>query len=125
MAGLGGTAGFDACRVESLHDLRGPATRRLLALDRRDELTVAHVRVLAARLGAAERTVWRWLHQARLDGRCDRKVHTRFEITDELRVHLALLGGNASGLLRELVAAEKGWRAGNAELGDVASGHPP
>ncbi|MFI6503880.1 Mu transposase C-terminal domain-containing protein [Nonomuraea typhae] len=90
----------------------------MLALDQRGELTAGHLRLLSECLPVSERTLWRWLKTARCGGRCERKPHTRFTITKELRVELALLGGNASHLHRELVA-----RAGDEAVPSLATIH--
>lgn len=92
---------------ESLADWRGPATRRLLVLDQRGELTDAHVKVVAECVNRSFRTVRRWVAAARADGRCERKDKARFIFTDDLRAELASLGGNISHLHRELKDREK------------------
>ncbi|MEV4371870.1 hypothetical protein AB0J71_32700 [Nonomuraea sp. NPDC049637] len=59
----------DTSNERSLHHLRGPATRRLLALDERQELTTAHVRLLSTCMGISERTLWRWVRAGHEEGR--------------------------------------------------------
>ncbi|MFE6744146.1 Mu transposase C-terminal domain-containing protein [Streptomyces tubercidicus] len=76
----------------------------MLVLDARDELTSAHVRLVAGALQVSERTVWSWLAAARSEGRTGRKTRSRFMVTDEMRRSLALWGGNVSAVHRELVA---------------------
>jgi putative transposase len=79
--------------------LREAAIRRLL-LHERGECSTEHVRLVASCVGAHERTVWRWLHNAHNPGRT---AVERFTITDELRVRLAYFRGNASALRRDLL----------------------
>ncbi|MEU8319665.1 hypothetical protein AB0C33_14945 [Nonomuraea sp. NPDC048881] len=116
----------DTSNEGSLHHLRGPATRRLLALDERQELTTAHVRLLSTCMGISERTLWRWVRAGREEGRTERKPHPRFVLTEDLRVRLALLGGNVARLHRELTAEADGalvpglstlYRAADRDLG--------
>ncbi|WP_425337997.1 Mu transposase C-terminal domain-containing protein [Streptomyces violaceorubidus] len=78
--------------------------RRLLALDGRDELTTAHVRLVASALCVSERTVWNWLSVARREGRTGPRPRPRFTVTREIRELLALWGGNVSAVHRELAA---------------------
>ncbi len=94
-------------KPESLHELRGPTTRRLLALEARGELATQHVRLVASCLNASERTVWRWLERARTNGHTERKSRSAFTLTDDLLAQLALLGGNCAHLHRELVKQER------------------
>ncbi|WP_405724193.1 DDE-type integrase/transposase/recombinase (plasmid) [Streptomyces sp. NBC_00028] len=82
---------------------RTAAVQRLIDLDDRDELTSAHVRLVAQALGRSERTVWRWLFAAREEGRYGRVSAARFTVTPEVRTLLALWGGNASRVHAELV----------------------
>jgi len=77
--------------------------QRLIDLDGRNELTSAHVRLVAQALGRSERTVWRWLSAARVEGRHGRLSAARFTVTPEVRTLLALWGGNASRVHAELV----------------------
>ncbi|MFI7055489.1 Mu transposase C-terminal domain-containing protein [Streptosporangium canum] len=79
--------------------------RRLCALDGRNELTSAHVRLSAQCVGVAERTMWRWLHRARTTGQCAAPVRTRFTIDTPLRCELAYHRGNAAAVHRDLVTA--------------------
>ncbi|WSI35879.1 hypothetical protein OG585_55445 (plasmid) [Streptomyces sp. NBC_01340] len=81
---------------------RAAAMPRLLELDGRGELTSAHIRLVALSLGRSERTVWRWLAEARQDGRTARREAARFTVTVEVRRLLALYGGNASRVHAEL-----------------------
>jgi putative transposase len=94
---------FPIADAGSAHEVRGSVTRRLLTLQERGELATWQVEFAASFIGRDKRTVFRWLEQARLDGQYERKTHTRFQITDDLRGELASVGGNASGLHRELV----------------------
>lgn len=79
--------------------------RRLLELAKAGQLTSAHVRSVASSVGAAERTVWRWLDRARSTGMVTVEPRDRFAVDDALRRRLADLRGNVSALHRELVAA--------------------
>nr|WP_051967386.1 Mu transposase C-terminal domain-containing protein [Kitasatospora mediocidica] len=81
---------------------RPASVPRLLALDACGELTSAHVRLAAEALGCSERTVWRWLAQARATGRTEPAARGRFAVTPEIRRLLVLWGGNASAVHREL-----------------------
>lgn len=82
---------------------RAAAMTRLLDLDSRGELRVAHVHLVAQALGKSERTVWRWLAAAREDNRLTRAQSSHFTVTAEARRLLALWGGNASRVHAELV----------------------
>ncbi|MER7911788.1 Mu transposase C-terminal domain-containing protein [Streptomyces sp. NPDC096068] len=81
---------------------RQAAMPRIMALDTHGWLTDAHVRLVAAAIGRSERTVRRWVAEARTTGRTDAKRRPRFTITPEIRRLLALWGGNASAVHREL-----------------------
>ncbi|MEV8479393.1 Mu transposase C-terminal domain-containing protein [Streptomyces sp. NPDC051173] len=81
---------------------RAAAVPRLIALDQHNQLLTAHVKLAAHALGRSERTVWRWLAEARNTGRHTPLPRTRFTITPEIRRLLALWGGNASAVHREL-----------------------
>lgn len=82
---------------------RAAAVPRLIALDQDDQLLTAHVKLAALALGCSERTVWRWLAEARSTGRHTPLARPRFTITPEIRRLLALWGGNASAVHRELL----------------------
>ncbi|MFJ5546508.1 Mu transposase C-terminal domain-containing protein [Streptomyces sp. NPDC093225] len=77
---------------------------RLLDLDSRGELTSAHIRLVALSLRRSERTVWRWLADARQEGRTASREGPKFTVTTEVRRLLALYGGNASRVHAELAA---------------------
>ncbi|MEU2119484.1 Mu transposase C-terminal domain-containing protein [Streptomyces sp. NPDC016459] len=81
---------------------RQAAMPRLMALDQHGLLTSAHVRLVATNVGRSERTVWNWLAKARATGRTDAVSRPRFTVTAEIRRLLALWGGNASAMHREL-----------------------
>lgn len=81
---------------------RAAVVPRLIMLDQHDQLTSAHVKLAAHALGRSERTVWRWLATARATGRHSTVARARFTITPEIRRLLALWGGNASAVHREL-----------------------
>ena len=84
--------------------LRRAAVDRLAVLTAGD-LTSEHVRLVAATVGVAERTVWRWVQTRR---RRQPRTSPAFGIDAELRVRLAYWRGNASALHRELVERERG-----------------
>ena len=65
------------------------------------------VRLAAGALGVSERTVWRWVRQARAGEGLDRRPRGRFEVTDEIRQRLAFWRGNAAAVHRELAEAAK------------------
>ncbi|MEV7374673.1 Mu transposase C-terminal domain-containing protein [Streptomyces sp. NPDC090301] len=81
---------------------RQAAVPRLMALDQHGLLTSAHVRLVATAVGCSERAVWKWLARARATGHIDAVPRTRFTVTAEIRRLLALWGGNASAVHREL-----------------------
>ena len=85
--------------------LRQAAADRLASLDELGELSSEHVRLSAAMLGVAERTVWRWLAARR--GGVGPMPRRRFRLDDGLRVRLAYWRGNVMALHRELVEVEK------------------
>jgi putative transposase len=86
--------------------VREAVVRRLLELEERAELATDQVRAAAESLGVAERTMWRWLAQARAGEGLNRRVRSdRFEIGDELRVRLAFWRGSVAAVHRELVEA--------------------
>ncbi|MBP0458978.1 Mu transposase C-terminal domain-containing protein [Streptomyces montanisoli] len=78
------------------------AVTRLSALDQSGNLNTAHVTLAAATLGCSPRTVWRWIARARATGETT-TTRAKFTITPEIRQLLALWGGNASAVHRELV----------------------
>lgn len=82
---------------------RPAAVSRLIALDRRGELTTAHMRLVADTLGCSGRTVWRWLAKARATGRSEPAARTPFTVTPQVRRLLVLFAGNASAVHRELL----------------------
>ncbi|MEU7011877.1 Mu transposase C-terminal domain-containing protein [Streptomyces sp. NPDC046332] len=73
-----------------------------MALDQHGQLTSAHVRLVAAAVGRSERSVWRWVAQARATGCAGTAPRTRFTVTPEIRRLMVLWGGNASAVHREL-----------------------
>ncbi|MGW2322857.1 helix-turn-helix domain-containing protein [Streptomyces sp. NPDC001680] len=48
--------------------------RRLLERQQAGELSTRHVRAVAETVGVSERTVWRWLEQAKSTGRMEAGV---------------------------------------------------
>ncbi|MFE1442927.1 Mu transposase C-terminal domain-containing protein [Streptomyces sp. NPDC058739] len=77
---------------------------RLLVLDGRGELTTAHVRAVARGAGVSVRTVWNWLAVARAEGRLTPVARPGTPVPDDLRVRLAVWGGNVAAVHRELAA---------------------
>ncbi|MFD7291098.1 AAA family ATPase [Streptomyces sp. NPDC059863] len=78
---------------------------RLLELDAAGALTTAHVRAGVQVGGVNVRTVWRWLDAARTEGRVERGLRARLELSDQMWEVLAQAGGNVSVLHRHLKAA--------------------
>ena len=81
--------------------------RRLAALADAGRLGSGQVRSAAGALGVSERTVWRWVGQARAGEGLDRRPRGRFQVTGEVRQRLAFWRGNAAAVHRELAAAAK------------------
>lgn len=81
--------------------------RRLAALAEAGRLSGEQVRPAAVALGVSERTVWRWVGQARAGEGLVRRPRGRFEVTAEVRQRLAFWRGNAAAVHRELAAAAK------------------
>lgn len=79
--------------------------RRLLERQQAGELSTRHVRAVAEVVGASERTVWRWLEQAKATGRVEAPVRQGYAVSDEVWELLGEAGGNVSELRRRLVAA--------------------
>ncbi|WP_158716779.1 helix-turn-helix domain-containing protein [Streptomyces sp. NRRL F-5555] len=71
------------------------------------ELSTRHVRAVAETVGVSERTVWRWLEQAKASGRVEAPVRQGYAVSDEVWELLGEAGGggNVSELGRRLVAA--------------------
>jgi putative transposase len=86
---------------------REAAVRRLAALEDEGRLGCEQVRLAAGSLGVSERTVWRWVRQARAGEGLVRRPRGRFEVTGELRQRLAFWRGNTAAVHRELAAAAK------------------
>ncbi len=79
---------------------RGLVVRRLLERQQAGELSTRHVCAVAETVGVSERTVWRWLEQAKATGRLEAGIRQGYAVWD-------LLGeaeGNVSELRRRLVA---------------------
>ncbi|WP_406300151.1 Mu transposase C-terminal domain-containing protein [Embleya sp. NBC_00888] len=77
---------------------------RLTGLEARGALTPEHLRLAAAAAGKSPRTLQRWLQTAREEGRTTPRPRPRFTITADLHARLALWGGNAAAVHRELIA---------------------
>ncbi|MGK5557715.1 helix-turn-helix domain-containing protein, partial [Actinomadura kijaniata] len=67
--------------------------RRLLALEEQGKLAARQVREAAAALEVSERTLWRWLRQAREGEGLVRRGRARFEVSDQVRALLAYWRG--------------------------------
>jgi putative transposase len=81
--------------------------RRLAALESEGRLDSERVQLAAGGLKVSERTVWRWVRQARAGGGLDRRPRERFQVTDEIRQRVAFWRGNVAAVHRELAAAAK------------------
>ncbi|MGW8354342.1 hypothetical protein [Streptomyces wedmorensis] len=95
-------------------DGREAAVARLMTLDSRGELATEHARAVAGALGVSLRTVWNWVAVARREGRLSPRAPSRAGVTPDVRVRLALWGGNVAAVHRELLAEA-------AEAGDPGS----
>lgn len=84
---------------------RGLVVRRLLERQQAGELATRHVRAVAETVGVSERTVWRWLEQAKATGQVEAPVRQGYAVSDEVWELLGEAGGNVSELRRRLVAA--------------------
>ncbi|MFE1029719.1 AAA family ATPase [Streptomyces sp. NPDC058818] len=80
--------------------------RRLLERQRAGELATRHVRAVAETVGVSERTVWRWLEQAKTTGQMEAGARQGYAVSDEVWELLGEAGGNVSELRRGLVAAD-------------------
>ncbi|MDQ0681051.1 hypothetical protein QFZ56_007953 [Streptomyces achromogenes] len=79
--------------------------RRLLERQQAGELSTRYVCAVAETVGVSERTVWRWLEQAKSTGRAEAPVRQGYAVSDEVWALLGEAGGNVSELRRRLVAA--------------------
>lgn len=86
---------------------RAAVVRRLAALEDASRLGSEQVQSAADALGVSERTVWRWVRQARAGEGLSRRPRGRFQVTDEIRQRLAFWRGNAAAVHRELAATAK------------------
>jgi putative transposase len=86
---------------------REAVVRRLSVLEDSGRLGSDQVRLAAGALGVSERTVWRWVRQARAGEGLGRRPRGRFEVTGEIRRRLAFWRGNTAAVHRELAAAAK------------------
>lgn len=82
--------------------------RRLLERQQAGELTMRHVRAVTETVGVSERTVWRWLEQAKTTGQVEAPVRQGYAVSDEVRALLGEVGGNVAELRRRLAAASGG-----------------
>jgi hypothetical protein len=79
--------------------------RRLLERQQAGELATRHVRAVAETVGVSERTVWRWLEQAKTTGQVEAPVRQGYAVSDEVWALLGEVGGNVAELRRRLAAA--------------------
>lgn len=86
---------------------REAVVRRLSVLEDSGRLGSEQVRLAAGALGVSERTVWRWVRQARAGEGLSRRPRGRFQVTGEIRQRLAFWRGNTAAVHRELAAAAK------------------
>jgi putative transposase len=86
---------------------RAAVVRHLAALEDASRLGSEQVQLAAGALGVSERTVWRWVRQARAGAGLDRRPRGRFQVTGEIRQRLAFWRGNTAAVHRELAAAAK------------------
>ncbi|MFD6028534.1 helix-turn-helix domain-containing protein [Streptomyces griseoluteus] len=84
--------------------------RRLLERQQAGELATRPVRVVAETVGVSERTVWRWLEQAKATGRAEAPVRQGYAVSDEVWELLGEAGGSVSELRRRLVATGGDFR---------------
>lgn len=81
-------------------DVREMVVSRLLGLRERGEFRSQHVELCADGAGVPERTVWRWLRTAQVDGRDGRKARPRLEVTEDDVVELARHQGSVAAFHR-------------------------
>jgi len=86
---------------------RAAVVRRLAALEDAGRLGSEQVQLAARTLEVSERTVWRWVRQARAGEGLSRRPRERFQVTDEIRQRLAFWRGNTAAVHRVLAAAAK------------------
>ncbi len=86
---------------------RAAVVRRLVALEGEGRLGSEQVRKAAGALEVSERSVWRWVHQARAGEGLDRRPRVRFRVTDEIRQRVAFWRGNTAAVHRELAGTAK------------------
>ena len=82
----------------------GLVVRRLLERQQAGELLTRHVRAVAETVGVSERTVWRWLEQAKTTGQLEAPVWQGYAVSDEVWALLGEVGGNVAELRRRLAA---------------------
>lgn len=87
---------------------RGLVVRRLLERQRAGELATRHVRAVAETVGVSERTVWRWLEQAKTTGQTEPGLRQGYAVSDEVWALLGEVGGNVAELRRRLAATDGG-----------------
>ena len=86
---------------------RAAVVRRLVALEGEGRLGSEQVRKAAGALEVSERSVWRWVRQARAGEGLGRRPRVRFRVTDEIRQRVAFWRGNTAAVHRELAGAAK------------------
>jgi putative transposase len=72
---------------------RAAVVRCLAALEGEGRLGSEQVQLAAGALKVTERTVWRWVRQARAGDGLDRRPRERFQVTDEIRHRVAFWRG--------------------------------
>ncbi|WP_190201842.1 helix-turn-helix domain-containing protein [Streptomyces djakartensis] len=70
--------------------------RRLQERQQAGEWSTRHVRAVAETVGVSERTVWRWLEQAKASGRVEEPVRQGEAVSDEVWELLGEAGGGMS-----------------------------
>lgn len=101
--------------------VRQQVVSRLAGLEARGVLTPEHLRLAAAAAGKSVRTVQRWLKAAREEGRAAAKPRSRFTVTPEIHARLALWGGNAAAVHRELLAEARAAQQAIGQPGDATA----
>jgi hypothetical protein len=96
--------------------------RRLLERQQTGELSTQHVRAVAETVGVSERTVWRWLEQAKASGRVEAPVRQGYAVSDEVWELLGEAGGQCLGA--EASAGGRRRRGASSVDVDVVPGDP-
>jgi hypothetical protein len=83
---------------------RAAVVRRLAALEGEGRLGAEQVRLAAGGMKVSERTVWRWVRQARAGEGLDRRPRERFQVTDDSTVN-GTPSSSTSATIRSMTAA--------------------